>query len=1080
MDLLPTNDEQRFLIHGLYDLVEQRGPQTFVAAPILEPTSRFFPDHWEPSAEGVHTLLLRLLAYAGLGDLHVEVHLFEDPTRVAASWDAATRHRGVAGWFAGIEDGVCRFGVDASRIGNPEGLTGVLCHEVAHAYRAHHGLEIANRSTEERLTDLTTIFLGFGVLTVNNTDRYRARGGGDYRVVTWESAGYLSPQAMSFLLAAQVAARRLGARERRRIEGLLEPNQAACFVAAWEQLAPDPDKLARRLGLPPRETWPAARPIEEIVGSAREAPPRDDEGEGGHAVRVLRRSRALYVLLGVVAGIVMAVVAGGQGVRGEVVLFLFVAGVAAGIALGVWVRTDRCSACLHPLRRRPLEECPGCGRPLRGVIDASGRATPKRAPAEKPEPPVDLPEAPSEMDAHLARLRAVPAIARAHREGDAMELHRLLRKRRDKAKSLAEGEAIDWLLRDPRPRLRKDVRRPPLRAIFSLHDVGHHDPADGSDVAILWLELVLPIVPLASYVVRHRAGGEVEILGRVPLEGARRIWRGLAAAIALSPLLWIVPAIAGGMRGTVHFVNGLDVPVVVSISGERITLGANDRDRRVLGRGRHRATVADERGNVIEQQEVTVRGGDHFVAYNVLGAAMLVTREVVYGPVDSTPAPAQGERHLHRRIVEREDITFPFTEPPLRIGRSGSSRLWAASVVPGGWRLSAATLESEGGRAAAAELVTAVSLAQPFDEQAIFRALDTTLASGGSERALAHVARVLERAPSSEPAHLARQEVLRRAGRIAEAREVYRKMQVEQPGSALAACLRARVEPAEARLRLLPDLAREHPSSGSIHALFGRTLLGAGRPAEAVAELDRASELAPGDARHWADLHARALVALGRAADAAARVASIVGSGADVQSAVLYARVAKVEGPRPTVPPEEILARVGQRELGAAAPVLLAIRIGDVDAVRSGLAGIESGDVRRAAEISIAADTDPNAARVLVTDATPGAIGLLDPALRFLLGAELARVGHAEAASRVLATLAPIDDPAALEDLARGRPSAIGLRDLPLALRAALRFAEARRRGARGEELEAARREARALDVLPGPLRRAIDGWPAP
>ena len=99
MDLLPTNDEQRFLIHGLYDLVEQRGPQTFVAAPILEPTSRFFPDHWEPSAEGVHTLLLRLLAYAGLGDLDVEVHLFEDPTRVAASWDAATRHRGVAGWF---------------------------------------------------------------------------------------------------------------------------------------------------------------------------------------------------------------------------------------------------------------------------------------------------------------------------------------------------------------------------------------------------------------------------------------------------------------------------------------------------------------------------------------------------------------------------------------------------------------------------------------------------------------------------------------------------------------------------------------------------------------------------------------------------------------------------------------------------------------------------------------------------------------------------------------------------------------------------------------------------------------------
>lgn len=160
------------------------------------------------------------------------------------------------------------------------------------------------------------------------------------------------------------SARRSGAASR----GCSSPTRPLCFVAAWEQLAPD--KLARRLGLPPRETWPAPRPLEEIVGSPREAPPRDDEGEGGHAVRVLRRSRVLYVLLGVVAGIVMAVVVGGQGVGGEVVLFLFVAGDAVGIALGVWVRTD-CSACLHPWRR-PLEERPGCGRPLRGVIDALG------------------------------------------------------------------------------------------------------------------------------------------------------------------------------------------------------------------------------------------------------------------------------------------------------------------------------------------------------------------------------------------------------------------------------------------------------------------------------------------------------------------------------------------------------------------------------------------------------------------------------------------------------------------------------------------------------------------------------------
>lgn len=775
MELLPTNDEQRFLIHGLYDLIEQRGPAPFVAAPLLEPSSTFFPDHWEPSADGVRTLLLRLLAYAGLGELDAEVHLFDDPTRVEASWDAPSRHRGVAGWFAGIEEGVCRFGVDARKIDNAEGLTGVLCHEVAHAYRAHHGIEVADRNLEERLTDLTTIYLGFGVLTVNNTDRHRAGGAAGYRVVTWESHGYLSPQAMSFLLAAQVATRRLGAVSRRRIEGLLEANQAACFEAAWEQLGADPDKLVRRLGLPPRDAWPAPRPIEEIVGPARgaEVPEpiaADGERERGHAARVLRRSRVPYVLAGVVAAVATAAVVGSYDVQGLPVLFLFTGVIAAAIALGVWARADRCSACLHPLRRRHLEACPGCGRPLQGTLDPSGRGTPQHAapsaPVEDPapSPSIEASEAPSEMEGHLARLRAVPAIARAHREGDAMTLYRVLRKRREKAKSLAEEEAIDWLLRDPRPRMRTNVRRPPLGGIFALSDVGHHDSADGSDVSVLWIEVWFPLVPLASYVVR-RTKGEVEILGRVPLPGGLRLWRGFAALATMLPLIWIVPAIVGSLRGTVHFVSALDVPVVVSIGGERITIKANTREERTLSRGRHRATVTDEGGNVIEQQDITVRGGDRFLTYNVLGAALLVSREALYGTPGGHDAPPRIERHVHQRIVERDAVAFPFMEPPPQIEGRGQSRLWVVNVVPGGWRLTAAALEAEGSRDAAVELTAAVSLAQPFDEEAIRRAVDAALAAGGPDRALQHLARVLERAPTSGPARLARQGVLLGAGR---------------------------------------------------------------------------------------------------------------------------------------------------------------------------------------------------------------------------------------------------------------------------------------------------------------------------
>ncbi|HVT04769.1 MAG TPA: hypothetical protein VHL58_15505, partial [Thermoanaerobaculia bacterium] len=69
-----------------------------------------------------------------------------------------------------------------------------------------------------------------GILTTNNTDRYRASG--NYRVTQWSTsaAGYLPPQSMAWLLALQIAVRdRRG--ERARVTQHLEPNQRAFFKA---------------------------------------------------------------------------------------------------------------------------------------------------------------------------------------------------------------------------------------------------------------------------------------------------------------------------------------------------------------------------------------------------------------------------------------------------------------------------------------------------------------------------------------------------------------------------------------------------------------------------------------------------------------------------------------------------------------------------------------------------------------------------------------------------------------------------------------------------------------------------------
>jgi hypothetical protein len=172
---LPDDERREQLLEAMALLIERGGWQPLVCSHIIEPTAEFFPDRWEPNERGVERLLRRLLGYAGLGGLGVRLVTYDQAERsyLDAQERVLGRRSGAQAWFAGIEDGRCRFGVDVDQLNDPENLIGVLAHEVAHAYRRHHGLCAANPSVEEYLTDLTTVYLGFGVLTANSALRFR-------------------------------------------------------------------------------------------------------------------------------------------------------------------------------------------------------------------------------------------------------------------------------------------------------------------------------------------------------------------------------------------------------------------------------------------------------------------------------------------------------------------------------------------------------------------------------------------------------------------------------------------------------------------------------------------------------------------------------------------------------------------------------------------------------------------------------------------------------------------------------------------------------------------------------------------
>ena len=265
---LPTGVEQEWLIDALASLIQRQGYEPFVLAPIVQPDRKHFPEASGHAAYVLDRATRRMLQYAGMGDLDVCFEAFAENDPDAT--EGGTRCGTTAAYFRGIEDGRCLFGLNIEGSGDAEYLAGVMCHEVAHAYRRKHSLESEDIDEEERLTDLTTIYLGFGILSANNSLRYRSEG--DYEETRWStsSTGYLTPQAMSFLLALQVWARKATSRYRRRIANLLEPNQRAFFAEALKHIDRHRNTVDSRLALPDRRSWPPEGTVDTILLSLPE------------------------------------------------------------------------------------------------------------------------------------------------------------------------------------------------------------------------------------------------------------------------------------------------------------------------------------------------------------------------------------------------------------------------------------------------------------------------------------------------------------------------------------------------------------------------------------------------------------------------------------------------------------------------------------------------------------------------------------------------------------------------------------------------------------------------------------------
>lgn len=394
--LLPDADERDTLLDDFKSLVSAKGWTWLVSSPLLEASPDFFPDRWSGGAPSLRRLLRRLARYAGLDDgrVDVEVHPVDPATGNAQVGAPSPRDGGV--WF---EPGQrLRFHAEGSVMREPLQVVPAAARAVAHAWLDHHGLTRKDDEGGQRLIDVATVYLGFGVLTTAAAHLHIARSAGGFRADRKQlRLGVLGPRNMAFLLAVYALARGLGSRGQKQVARRLAPNPAAFFKTATAWLEDQRPTIPERFGVPERDEWPPLRDLDVLTdplegddphapedapeaAAAEEAEAKAHEDRGVKDMNLGKPVFRVEARWGAKLGRFLAMgvfIGGGFVVRsmpgsGVSMTHLGIAAVSLGLLgylVGLLFRDVRCSEpkCGAPLRPE-MDVCPRCGGTIRGTI----------------------------------------------------------------------------------------------------------------------------------------------------------------------------------------------------------------------------------------------------------------------------------------------------------------------------------------------------------------------------------------------------------------------------------------------------------------------------------------------------------------------------------------------------------------------------------------------------------------------------------------------------------------------------------------------------------------------------------------
>jgi hypothetical protein len=177
--------------HRLQWLTGQFESSAFTDKPVILPTAEFFPAPYDGSDRSIQTLLDQVCEYMEVDPDKIELDLF---TAQRNLWFVNETGKPVSSGPAGTYNenlGKFHIRLDRNQADRPMALVGTMAHELSHARLLGERRIDRNVYDHEILTDLTTVFHGFGVFLANIPRNWS----GAY--TTWPNSELKKPEYMT-------------------------------------------------------------------------------------------------------------------------------------------------------------------------------------------------------------------------------------------------------------------------------------------------------------------------------------------------------------------------------------------------------------------------------------------------------------------------------------------------------------------------------------------------------------------------------------------------------------------------------------------------------------------------------------------------------------------------------------------------------------------------------------------------------------------------------------------------------------------------------------------------------------------